>query len=146
MTTTGRLSRSRHDRVITGVCGGIGRHLGIDPVWLRVAFVLLVLAGGSGVLLYIVVSLVIPSEERRDAEAADTVRDGAQELGDRAREMVGGLRSGGRDTRLLAGILVAFGAFLLLRQLDAFRWVDAGLLGPVLLIALGVWLLMHRRA
>jgi phage shock protein C len=42
--------RSRSERVVAGVCGGIGRYLGVDPVLLRIAFVILALANGLGVI------------------------------------------------------------------------------------------------
>ncbi len=48
------LRRSRDDRVIAGVCGGLGRYLGIDPVVVRLAALVLVVAGGTGVLLYLI--------------------------------------------------------------------------------------------
>jgi len=57
-----RLRRSRTDRVVAGVCGGLGRYLGVDPVLVRVAFVVLALAGGGGVLLYAVSWVLIPRE------------------------------------------------------------------------------------
>ena len=53
-----RLRRSRSDRIVAGVSGGIGRQLGIDPVVLRLAFVVLAAGGGFGVLLYLVCWLV----------------------------------------------------------------------------------------
>ena len=48
----GRLRRSRTDRKVAGVAGGLARHLDIDPVILRVAFVVLVFFGGAGLILY----------------------------------------------------------------------------------------------
>jgi len=58
------LRRSRDDRVIAGVCGGLGHYLHVDPVLVRVAWVLLsiVTVGTVGVLLYVVAALVLPSE------------------------------------------------------------------------------------
>src|SRR4051812_12587952 len=50
--------RSANDRVLTGVAGGIGERLGIDPVVVRLAFVVLSLAGGVGILCYIAAALV----------------------------------------------------------------------------------------
>jgi phage shock protein C len=44
------LRRSRDDRVIAGVCGGLGRYLQVDPVLLRIALVILTVSGGLGVL------------------------------------------------------------------------------------------------
>lgn len=72
-----RLTRSRDDRVIAGVAGGLGRHLGIDPVVVRLGFVVLTLAGGSGVLAYLVAWLVIPEEAPGDATTAAPHPDGA---------------------------------------------------------------------
>jgi phage shock protein PspC (stress-responsive transcriptional regulator) len=52
------------------LCGGLGRHFGIDPVIFRIAFVVLALAGGSGILLYLVGWLLIP-DDQSDATVAD---------------------------------------------------------------------------
>lgn len=57
-----RLTRSRSNRQLAGVCGGLGQYFGIDPTLLRMAFVLMVIFGGTGLLLYIILALVIPEE------------------------------------------------------------------------------------
>ena len=57
-----RLYRSRDDRVIAGVCGGIARYFNIDPVLVRVGAVALVFLGGAGLLAYIAAVLLIPNE------------------------------------------------------------------------------------
>jgi phage shock protein PspC (stress-responsive transcriptional regulator) len=57
---TGRLHLSSTDRKIAGVCGGLGEWLEVDPVFVRVAFVVLALAGGFGVLLYVLFWLIAP--------------------------------------------------------------------------------------
>jgi phage shock protein C len=63
-----RLHRSRRDRVLGGVCGGIARYLDIDPVLLRVAAVALALSGGLGVLAYIVAWVLIPEADDNEPE------------------------------------------------------------------------------
>jgi phage shock protein PspC (stress-responsive transcriptional regulator) len=55
-----RLHLSSTDRKIAGVCGGLGEWLDIDPVFVRVAFVVLAIAGGFGVLLYVLFWLIAP--------------------------------------------------------------------------------------
>ena len=55
-----RVHLSSTDKKIAGVCGGLGEWLDLDPVFLRVAFVVLAFAGGLGVLLYAVFWLVMP--------------------------------------------------------------------------------------
>ncbi|MFC4526526.1 PspC domain-containing protein [Dyella halodurans] len=55
-----RLYRSRSDRKIAGVCGGIAEHFGWDPTLVRLGWVLLTLMGGSGILIYLILWLVMP--------------------------------------------------------------------------------------
>jgi phage shock protein PspC (stress-responsive transcriptional regulator) len=57
-----RLRRSTSDRMIAGVSGGLGRYFDIDPVLFRIAFVVLTLAGGAGLLAYLGLWLVTPSD------------------------------------------------------------------------------------
>ena len=57
-----KLRRSSSEKVIAGVCGGIGTYLGIDPVVVRIALVLFTLCGGAGVLIYLVCWLCMPND------------------------------------------------------------------------------------
>lgn len=57
-----RLARSESDKRIAGVCGGIGRYFGVDPVIIRVAFVVAAFMG-FGLLLYVVLWIVLPRGE-----------------------------------------------------------------------------------
>jgi len=58
-----QLTRSRTDRRIAGVAGGIAKYFGIDPILVRVAFVVATFIGLVGPLLYIVLWIVMPEEE-----------------------------------------------------------------------------------
>ncbi|OOG47172.1 PspC domain-containing protein [Rhodanobacter sp. C01] len=55
-----RLHRSRSDRKLAGVCGGIAEYYGWDPTLVRVAWIVLTLLGGSGILIYLIMWLVMP--------------------------------------------------------------------------------------
>src|SRR4030067_1168282 len=55
-----RVYRSRKETMIAGVCGGLGEYLDIDPVIVRIIFVLLAFAGGAGVIGYIIAWIIIP--------------------------------------------------------------------------------------
>ena len=59
---TKRLYRSRSNRMLTGVCGGIAEYFDIDPTIIRVIFVILACFAGGGILAYLIASLIIPSE------------------------------------------------------------------------------------
>ncbi len=57
------LRRSRRNRIIAGVCGGLGEFFGISTFWFRLAFLIALLPGGvPGFLLYLLAWLVIPNE------------------------------------------------------------------------------------
>jgi phage shock protein C len=57
-----KLYRSRDDRIISGVCGGLGEFFGIDPTLIRIIFILLLIFGGSGLIIYLVMWLIVPDE------------------------------------------------------------------------------------
>lgn len=116
------LRRSSTDKVIAGVCGGLGRYLGIDPVLLRIAFVVLAIAGGGGVLLYIVSWILIPEEK------------GGESLGETG-------PSSAESTRLIiGGALIAVGTILLLDlsipRLGRYVW-------PLALVVVGVAIIVQ---
>jgi len=95
-----RLTRSRHHRIVAGVAGGLGEYLGVDPVLIRIAFVLLVFAGATGVLAYLLAWLFIPLAEADGSPPPP--RPG------RSRQ----------TTIVLALVVIAAGVLALLGQLD----------------------------
>lgn len=126
-----RLYRSRRERMVGGVAGGLGEYLGIDPVVIRLLFALLAVTTGWGVLLYIILWIVMPEEP----EMAPVVVP----PGPRYRQLDANQRG------VLAGAaLVALGAMLLAKQLHLFWWLDGRYLWPLLLIAAGIALLIER--
>ncbi|STX28019.1 phage shock protein C, PspC [Legionella beliardensis] len=57
-----KLYRSRTDKKIAGVCGGLAAYFNLDPLWIRLIFVLFFLVGGSALLLYVILWLLVPLE------------------------------------------------------------------------------------
>jgi phage shock protein C len=109
--------RSRGERVIAGVCGGIGRYLGVDPMLLRIAFIVLALANGLGVIAYVVAWVAIPEE--RPGQPLAAASEPRREMG----------------RLVLGGSLVVLGLVLLVDRLapnlDELFW-------PVAVVAVGV--------
>lgn len=70
-----RLLRSRSDRVIGGVCGGLGRYFNVDPIIFRIGAVVLAFIGGAGLLAYLAALLLIPSEDSPAAADAPAGRN-----------------------------------------------------------------------
>ena len=64
MATTKQLTRSNQNRMVAGVCGGLGEYLDIDPTILRLIFALgFFVSGGTTLLIYFVIAIVVPSEQ-----------------------------------------------------------------------------------
>ena len=57
-----RLCRSTINKKIWGVCGGLGEYFNIDPTIIRLCWLMLVLAFGTGVILYIIAAIIMPNE------------------------------------------------------------------------------------
>lgn len=72
--TPRRIERSRHDRMLGGVCGGIARHLDVDPVIVRVATVALVCAVGVGAVAYLAAWILMPLDDRPAAPVSSAPR------------------------------------------------------------------------
>ena len=61
-----KLRRSRHNRIVAGVCGGLGEFFGISAFWFRLLFLILFLPGGlPGLVPYLILWIIIPKERRR---------------------------------------------------------------------------------
>lgn len=58
-----RLYRSRTDRKIAGVCGGLAQYLNVDPTVVRIIFLVLLFIGGGGLLIYLIVWICAPDED-----------------------------------------------------------------------------------
>lgn len=133
--------RHRDDRLVAGVCAGLARWLGVDPVVLRVVFVVLALSGGSGVVAYAVLWLLMP-DERGGALAGRRRRDRAVERGagprrtESSRRARDGRASWERSQRVVALVLLVLGFLLLLRELGL--WVGDRLVWPAVLAGAGL--------
>lgn len=114
----GRLRRTGHDRKIAGVAGGLARHLDIDPLILRVAFVVLAFFGGAGLILYVACWLLVPEDGAPHATLT---------MDERSRTVA----------LLLVGVLAAFALLGDTWGVYWFPW-------PLVLIALVAWLVLRR--
>lgn len=151
-----KLYRSRSDRMIAGVCGGLGEYLAVDPVWLRLFFVLLLFATGFGFWAYLIMWIIVPDQGREGATPGDTVQANVQEMADRARDLGQSVQRGLRGDRssseagptsgsVVVGVaFVVLGAFLMLNQLNIAWWPQWGVVWPLLIIFVGAALLFSR--
>jgi len=146
---SGRLERSRTNRVISGVCGGIAEYLDIDATFVRVVMVILAFPFGVGILIYFVLLFLMPNPGEatpfvRSAATDQTVAvDPANPVTPAAPRIVDPMVVERRRNGI-GLLLVAVGVVFLLGNMGAFRFVDWHYVWPLVLIALGVYLVAQR--
>ena len=149
-----RLYRSRKDRVISGICGGIGEYLNVDPVLVRVVAVLLIFTGGVGIVAYIAGILIIPEQPETEIQSGkddEGDRDNREETSP-SEAQNGSRRTPSHSGSLLFGlILVIIGAFFLLRNIPFLNhyywWIRyhlSAFFWPGILIGFGVFLIIRN--
>ncbi len=124
-----KLYRSLSDKMVTGVAGGLGQYLMIDPTWVRLGFILLTVLNGAGFWIYLVMSLVVPQ-----VPAGEEIIPSEQSLFDNPDFI-----------KIAGGSLVIFGLFSLLGNFNFpwMLWLSFSNLWPVLLIIVGLFLLVR---
>ncbi len=121
------LRRSRTDRHVAGVSGGLGRYAGIDPLVFRILFVVLTIFGGSGILLYALGWLLVPEEGETESEG---------------RRLMNGRASRSKGSILALGVVVVAGVIAIGATVDS-GWGVGGL-GVLAVIGLAAVLLLRN--
>lgn len=138
-----KLYRSETDKVIAGVCGGLGEYLELDPVLIRILFVIFTLAGGAGVVMYILLWVIVPTKSDATTPYEQSLKNNGEEIKQRASSIAASIQD--QKSRQVWGWLVIFiGAFILLWNFGAFGWFKIDLLWPILIILLGIFVIFKR--
>lgn len=150
-----RFLRSKNDRVFAGVCGGIAEYFSIDPLLIRVLFVVLVFAGGGGVLIYLILWIAtpekpgpyIPVQNAGATENPQTPPEGSQNTqstqNSPAQPAAGTtIEKPRKPMRGLIGGLVLITLGILFLIAEFVPSVDFGDLWPILLVVIGIGLLL----
>ena len=127
-----RLYRSRDDRIIAGVCGGLGEYFDIDPTLIRIGWLLLFFADGIGILAYILCAIVIPNNPnqmkvyKKETAFERKVEDSVEKIKN-------------KNDRIIGFILVLLGIIFLTQNF--VWWFRFDKLWPVIIIVIGLVLL-----
>lgn len=133
-----KLYRSKEDKVIAGVCGGVGEHFNIDPVWVRLVAILLLLADGIGLILYIIAWVLIPENPLQKKGKKNEFEKQISSF-----EKVAKKKSNRQGMTIIGFILVGAGIFEIARRY--ISWIDFSLVWPLLIIGVGVYLLKRGK-
>ncbi|MBZ0264255.1 PspC domain-containing protein [bacterium] len=130
-----RLYRSRTEKVLGGICGGLGEYLKMDPVVLRIIWIATILLGGTGILAYLIAWILIPEEPleyswhkpKEESKPTSEEKDNQQSNG----------------SRVLGALLIVIATLWLGYELNFFPIIPWEWVWPLGLIALGIALLLR---
>ncbi|MFA6588580.1 MAG: PspC domain-containing protein [Patescibacteria group bacterium] len=150
MAEARKLYRSRKNRMIGGVCGGLGEYFNIDPIIFRALFVLFTLADGAGILVYIVMMFIVPDENKVEGlgkvgsvgGVVDEIKEGAQNM---ARDFKENPRWMDNRRNWIGLIVVAIGLLILIQQIVPMHWFRWDFVWPILIVIVGLFLILKRK-
>ncbi len=140
-----KLYRSSQNKVLAGVCGGIGEYFEIDPVMVRLLVVVFTLVGGSGLIAYIIAMLIIPVRRGPEFpseynEAYADVEGGKSNYRNESPESY---EKTNRNTAMALGfILIVIGGLIVVRYF--VHWIPSGLIFAAALVLAGIFLIFKR--
>jgi phage shock protein C len=113
-----RLYRSREQRILGGVCGGIAEYFNVDVTWVRLICLVTAIFGGGGLLFYLIAWIIIPENPYQTGKAVD------------------------KTNEVLGWGLIILGLLILLPKL--FSFVNLKMMWAVVLIGFGIWMLLKK--
>jgi phage shock protein C len=163
-----RLMRSRSDRMIAGVCGGLGHYFGVDPVIVRLIFLVSTILAIVPLILYPILWLIMPEEDRSamhvstlppdarfDPMTGEPLQQNQPAIGQTVslKEAPAGTGTAapGNRNRTLGTVLLIVGGLILINNIsDTLMWllgIDiASMMFPLLLVGVGIYLLRRKGA
>ncbi|MCX6730619.1 MAG: PspC domain-containing protein [Candidatus Roizmanbacteria bacterium] len=142
-----RLLRDSTSKILAGVASGIARYFDVDPNIIRLLFIVLAVCGGSGVLIYILLWLLLPSDTSKTVDGRDMFKENVQQMKEAVQEFAKEVKREAhqevsdkkeKSQQSLGVILVIVGLIFLLTNLGLLDFFIIKKLWPVLLIFLGI--------
>jgi phage shock protein PspC (stress-responsive transcriptional regulator) len=133
-----KLFRSQTDKMLGGVCGGLAQYLGIDSTWVRIFFVLLLIGSGVGFPIYVLLWIVIPSQ---DQTTSGDFSAQARQMGQEFKQAV--QQPNPMTGRYIGIALIGAGLLFFLNNLNLpfLEWFNNDLVWPLVIIVAGIFLL-----
>ena len=138
-----QLFRSRENKMIAGVCGGVAEYFNIDPTIVRIVWVLFTLTYGLGLIAYIVAAIIIPEKGVDNYAQGQNYAYTNTDANKSTENQNGSINKvNNKNSNLfIGGVLVVAGLLLTARQY--LRWIDFKLVWPVILILIGGFIIFR---
>lgn len=146
-----KLYRSKSDKIIAGVAGGLGEYFDIDPVLIRALFVLLAFVNGLGILLYVVLMIIVPAHGGKEIkiDRSEKAKEFAHDLGEEAQKLAQKVKNKKgwlNSKRNIMGLIIVFiGIFAILNQFLPWHWLSWDWLFAVAIIVVGLLIMFKKK-
>jgi len=146
-----KLYRSKKDRIIGGVGGGLAQYFNLDPIIVRIIFILLAIADGAGILIYIILWIFVPEEpgEAVQIDREKKIEEFAEGVKNEFKSWAGEIKSNKswweEKRNLFAILVIIVGLLLLFHQLFGWRLFNWNLFWPIAIIIVGLFLIFKRK-
>jgi phage shock protein C len=148
MSNTKKLHRSKTNRVIFGVCGGLGEYFEIDPLVVRILFILLTFTGGSGIVIYLILAIMIPDSDG-NRKTVNEVISGTQEKTQELAEEIKKNSAWIVNIKNIVGLVIVFiGLDILFEQVfdfNPFSIINWGMVWALILVLIGLRIIFNSK-
>jgi phage shock protein C len=148
---TKKLYRSKTDRVLFGVCGGLGEYFEVDSLILRILFILLTFTGGSGIIIYIILAIIIPDGEGQKLKNKE-VKEVISEAQEKTQDLAEEIKKNGnwiKSVKNIIGLIIVFiGLNILFEQVfkfSPFAFINWASLWALIIVLIGVKIIFSNK-
>lgn len=142
---TRKLYRSTTNRWIAGVCGGLAEYFSIDPIIVRIVFLVLTPSGGLGIWLYIILWIFVPTEQQAQGPPERQATVAGPEMKNQAQQLADHLHRRGEARTFIGALLIIIGGLALANTLLPWRIFQWSYLWPLIIVALGLAIIFRRK-
>lgn len=138
------LYRSETDKVIGGVCGGLAETFGIDSTLVRLVFLVAFIFGGTGLLLYLILWVIIPTKKNISKSVNDTIHENIEELKETANNFGKNIKTDNNNKMFIGIVVIAMGIIFLMNNFG-YHLISISKLWPLVIIALGFMMISRKK-
>lgn len=142
------LYRSETNRVIAGVAGGLGEYFNVDPTIIRILFILMTVFGGSGLIIYLVLWLIIPSKSGTLKDSKHVIKSNLEDMKLTTQSFAHNIskpsKEGKDNSRFWWALFIIIAGFFFLLNNYGLLEVDLEKLWPLALIIFGLIIILRK--
>jgi phage shock protein C len=151
MSNTKKLYRSKTDRIIFGICGGLGEYFEIDPLIVRILFILLTFTGGTGIIIYLILAVIIPDGGEKKVKGKG-IKEVIGEAQEKTQSIAEEIKKDGiwiKNTKNIIGLVIVFiGLNILFEQVfdfNPFSFINWAIVWALIIVLIGSKIILSNK-